>query len=444
MHSFRISIYLLIYQSTHQKAKKMNDKPVALGLQPSFGFGDRIGWATPGHVAAMKRCGAGMAPIYPQQSIREMTRTARSPQQVMKDAMFGARAAGWTAAIGADADHLKTTSDVDVTASVGFTFFTIDPSGNVDQRADDYDERTLRAKFEDARGVVPWFDKYVGKSITLSTGTRVALSEQACMRAAVKYGRAIAQALELGDYIDRIQRTAFREHEIELSVDETDQPTTLAEHYIIAEQCLAGGMKLVSLAPRFIGDFEKGVDFKGDLKRLEASLHDHAAIAELLGPYKLSLHSGSDKLSMYGLLAKATRGRFHVKTAGTSYLEALRVVARHDAGAFREIIDFARSRYETDKATYHVSATLADAPETSAASNTVLESEYLECWKDVPQGKGFTKPGRQILHCTFGSVLTHPELGPLVRDCLKSHPDTYCAVLDDHFGRHLDALQSGM
>ena len=422
----------------------MNDKPVALGLQASFGFGDRIGLATPGHVASMKRCGAGIAPIYPQQSIREMTRTARSPQQVMSDAMSGARAAGWTDRIGADADHLKTTADVDVTASVGFTFFTIDPSGYVDQRADDYDEVTLKEKFEDARGSAPWFEKYVGKSITLSTGTRVELTGQACMRAAVKYGRAIVHALELGDYIENVQRTAFREHEIELSVDETDQPTTLAEHYIIADQCLAGGMKLVSLAPRFIGDFEKGVDFKGDLKRLEASLHDHAAVAESLGPYKLSLHSGSDKLSMYGLLAKATKGRFHVKTAGTSYLEALRVVARHDASSFREIIDFARSRYDTDKATYHVSATLADAPESNSATDAVLESEYLECWKDVPQGKGFTKPGRQILHCTFGSVLTHPNFGSIVRDCLKAHTDTYCEVLDDHFGRHLDALQSGM
>lgn len=422
----------------------MNDKPVALGLQASFGFGDRIGLATPGHVASMKRCGAGIAPIYPQQSIREMTRTARSPQQVMNDAMSGARAAGWADRIGADADHLKTTADVDVTASVGFTFFTIDPSGYVDQRTDDYDETTLKSKFSDARSCAPWFDKYVGKSITLSTGTRVELSEQACMRAAVKYGRAIVHTLELGEYIAKVQRTAFREHEIELSVDETDQPTTLAEHYIIAEQCLAGGMKLVSLAPRFIGDFEKGVDFKGDLKRLEASLRDHAAIAELLGPYKLSLHSGSDKLSMYGLLAKATKGRFHVKTAGTSYLEAIRVVARHDAEAFREIIDFARSRYDTDKATYHVSATLADAPESNSATDAVLESEYLECWKDVPLGKGFTKPGRQILHCTFGSVLTHPKLGPIVRDCLKSHTDTYCEVLDDHFGRHLDALRSGM
>ena len=242
------------YRITYQKAEIMKDIPVALGLQASFGFGDRIGLATPGHVAAMKRCGAGIAPIYPQQSIREMTRTARSPQQVMQDAMSTARNAGWTDPIGADADHLKTTSDVDVTASVGFTFFTIDPSGNVDQRADDYNEAALRAKFEDARGATPWFDKYVGKSIALSTGTRFTLSEQACMRAAVKYGRAIAQALELGDYIDRVQRSAFREHEIELSVDETDQPTTLAEHYIIADEPRRETDQLHAASQALIGD----------------------------------------------------------------------------------------------------------------------------------------------------------------------------------------------
>lgn len=422
----------------------MNDRPVTLGLQASFGFGDRIGLATPGHVAAMLRCGTGIAPIFPQQSIREMTRTSRTPIQVMNNAMQGALAAGWTGPVGADADHLKTPADIDVTAEVGFTFFTIDPSGFVDQQADNYDNATLSAKFIQARPWAPWYEKYLGKAVSLPTGSRIELNEIACQRAAVKYGRAIAHALELSNHIAHVQQSAGRPFEIELSVDETDQPTTLAEHFIIAEQCLLGGMKLVSLAPRFIGDFEKGVDFKGDLQALAASLEDHAAVAALLGPYKLSLHSGSDKLSMYGMLAKASRGCFHVKTAGTSYLEALRVVARHDQLAFREIIDFARRRYNTDKATYHVSATLADAPATSEVNDTTLEQEYLECWADVPPGKGFTKPGRQILHCTFGSVLTDARLGTLVRDCLRSHPETYASVLDDHFGRHLEALQHGL
>jgi hypothetical protein len=164
-----------------------------------------------------------------------------------------------------------------------------------------------------------------------------------------------------------------------------------------------------------------------------------------LGPYKLSLHSGSDKLSMYAALARATKGKFHVKTAGTSYLEALRVVARHEEGLFRRIIDFARDRYDNDKATYHVSATLQMLPPAAEVSDTHrLEQLYLECWDDVLLGQGFTEPGRQVLHCTFGSVLTDPELGPLVRSVLLSHPATYQEVLADHFSRHLEALAEGL
>ena len=416
-----------------------------LGMTPSFGFGDRIGLATPGHVAAMNEAGAGMAPIFPQQSIREMTRTSRSPVQVMQDALRGAEASGWTGVVGADADHLKTPADVDATAAVGFTFFTIDPSGHVDQKADDYSENFLKEKFAAVMAEVPWIDGYRGRRVTLTTGTTIELTDAACVRAAVKYGRAINQAVSLGDHIRAVQTAAGRDYEIELSVDETDQPTTLAEHYIVADQCLSRGMKLVSLAPRFIGDFEKGVDFKGDLAALDRSLADHAAIAKLLGPYKLSLHSGSDKLSMYASLARATQGCFHVKTAGTSYLEALRVVARHDATLFRRLIDFARERYNIDKATYHVSATLDSAPSTDECSSIAdLERHYLECWKDVPQGRGFTNPGRQILHCTFGSTLTEPSLGPAVKSLLAENVSSYTEILREHFVRHLQALKAGM
>jgi len=387
----------------------------------------------------MRRAGGAIRGIFPQQSIREMTRTQRTPEGVMHDAVAALAAEGWTDPFGADADHLKTPADIANTAAAGFTFFTLDPSAEVDPKADSDDEATLRSKLS---GIdVPWVDQYRGKSIGLANGTRVELSEAACVRAAVKYGRAIQLAIDLSGEVRRVMEGAGKDFEIELSVDETDHPTSLAEHYIIADQCLRNGVELLSLAPRFVGDFEKGVDFKGNHEQLTASLADHAAIARLLGPYKLSLHSGSDKLSMYPALARATGGCFHVKTAGTSYLEALRVVARHEPKAFRGLIDFCRGRYDVDKATYHVSATLKSAPETSAITNDQgLERIYLEMWSDVRPGRGFTNPGRQILHCTFGSVLTDPEWGPLVKGVVADNRDTYREVLADHFERHLRAL----
>src|SRR3954465_15038611 len=163
---------------------------VTLGLSPSFGFGDRIGLATPGHVEALRRSGAGIEPIFPQQSIREMARTGRSPRGVMDDALAGMRQAGGAGRTGADADHLKTAQDVDATSAAGFTFFTIDPSDHVDAHADDYDEPTLRARFAAVAGEVTWLDRYRGKSISLGGGTVVDLSERASLQAAVKYGRA--------------------------------------------------------------------------------------------------------------------------------------------------------------------------------------------------------------------------------------------------------------
>src|SRR5262245_43150756 len=237
-----------------------SDPCVTLGLKPSFGFGDRIGLATPGHVEAMRRSGAGIEPIFPQQSIREMVRTGRTPQRVMDDAIRGMRAAGWSGRTGADADHLKTREDVDATSAARFTFFTIDPSDHVDAHADDYDEPALRACFAAVAGEVGWLEQYRGKSVKLDGDTVVELTEPACLRAAVKYGPALTHARELADHSARVSAAAGRDHEIELSVDETEQPTTLAEHFIIADQCLARGMKLVSLAPSYIGDFEKGVD----------------------------------------------------------------------------------------------------------------------------------------------------------------------------------------
>ena len=359
----------------------------------------------------------------------------------MDDAMNALAQCQWTDAHGADADHLKTPDDVNRTAEAGFTFFTIDPSGDVDQAADDYDAATIAAKLADLGDAAPWIDDYVGKTISLPSGAKLKFDELAVRRAAVKYGRAIAAAIRLADYIRQVQQAAGRGYEIELSVDETEQPTTLVEHYIIAEQCLEQGMKLVSLAPRFVGELEKGVDYIGDVDALEASLKDHAAIAQQLGPYKLSLHSGSDKISMYPALARATKGQFHVKTAGTSYLEAVRVAAIHDAPLYREICEFARSRYDIDRATYHVHATLDAVPEPSELADAErLEDIYLERWATVPSGVGFTQAGRQILHCTFGSVLTDAVLGPALRACLEQNLGTYTQVLAEHFGRHLHAL----
>jgi len=119
-------------------------KPTLIGLKTSAGMGDRLGLATPGHVRAIRNMNGQITPIFAQQSIRENTRTGRTPQQVIDDATWGVFQEGWRDGYGADADHLKTTRDIDDCVKAGYTFFTIDPGEFVDNRAESADIEILR------------------------------------------------------------------------------------------------------------------------------------------------------------------------------------------------------------------------------------------------------------------------------------------------------------
>jgi hypothetical protein len=416
-------------------------RPRPLGTKTSAGLGDRLGLATPGHVRAVRAVGgfSAIAPIFPQQSIREMTRTGRSPIEVMDDATWGMFAEGWRDGTGADADHLKTTADIDACLAASFSMFTIDPSEHVDSAADTADLATLRAKV----GALPWADladtegtlrkRFLGQSFAVEH-LKVVFDEAVLLRAAAKYGKAVAHVARMSRHL--LKAAGSRPVELEVSVDETDTPTSPAEHYWVASELKRVGVAWVSLAPRFVGRFEKGVDYIGDLAELEKDVAAHAALARHFGPYKLSLHSGSDKFSVYPIAARLAKGLVHLKTAGTSYLEALRTVAAVDPSFFRSIYAFARERYDTDKASYHVSAELGKAPLAA----------------DVPENglPGLLEQfhAREILHVTFGSVLKEvaPDGALRFKDrlftLLRSNPEAYAANLERHFVKHLTPFVS--
>jgi hypothetical protein len=403
-------------------------QPRPLGLKTSAGLGDRIGLATPGHVRAIRNTGGKIAPIFAQQSIREMTRTVRTPQQVMDDATWGIFSEGWQGEIGADADHLKTPADIDICLAAGFTFFTIDPGAHVDNRTETASLSELRelAKKLPAE-IQPSASNLLNKTFKIEN-LSLTLDEATLLKAAVKYGNAIAHVAMMYRHLS--QAAGSRPYELEVSVDETDQPTSHAEHIYIASELKRLGVKWVSLAPRYVGRFEKGVDYIGDLSAFDADVAGHAAIAREFGPYKLSLHSGSDKFSIYPAAMRETRGLVHLKTAGTSYLEALRTIAAIDVDFFREIYIFAREHYDTDKVSYHVSAELERAPLPQDVANWVALLDQFDA--------------REILHVTFGSVLTDKTTDGHLRfynrfmDFLKANPEAYAVNLEKHFARHLE------
>lgn len=400
-------------------------RPQTLGLKTSAGCGDRLGLATPGHVRAVRAAG-GIQPIFAQQSMRENARTGRTPQQVIDDAMWGVFQEGWRELWGADADHLKTLEHVDLCAAAGYTFYTIDPGDHVDN---DAHTASLTVLLEKMR-LLPWDrledspaslrERYLGRRFTFET-VSLNIDELSLLRAACKYGAALAHTAEMYRHITAVM--GEKPFEVEISVDETETPTSPLEHFFIVSQLARMGVQWVSLAPRYVGHFEKGVDYIGDVALFEAEFDQHVAISRALGPYKLSLHSGSDKFSIYPIAARLTNGLIHLKTAGTSYLEALRAVAQVDAPLFRQILALARESYEADRASYHVSASLERVPKQGVLTDAELAS-VLDLFD-----------GRQMLHVTFGSVLDH--FGRQLRAILAAHEETHYAAIETHFARHL-------
>ncbi len=391
--------------------------PTTVGLRKSVGCGDRLGLATPGHILAVQDY--DMFPVFAQQSIREMVRSRRTAQNVMDDATWGVFAMNYRSGFGCDADHLKNTDVIDRGIAAGFIGFTLDPSDYVDNAAHTDDPATLRTKY----AALPWdaLDSTPDSLRKRYTGSSPAgeISEVMLWRAACKYGAALADVVQMARHI--AARLDGQPYDLEVSVDETDTPTSPAEHYFIASELMQLGVPFQGLAPRFVGRFEKGVDYIGDLNTFEADFVRHAQIARELGPYKLSIHSGSDKFSVYPIIARHANPYVHLKTAGTSWLEALRVIAMHDPALFRELLTHAITRYPEDKASYHVSADLANVPRDlgDAALPSLLDQF----------------DARQVLHVTFGSLLD--TFGEQLFAVLRAHQDTYNSVLKRHFDRHI-------
>ena len=414
----------------HKNAEILRSKfdftnAILIGKTDSYGFGDRLGNAGPAHLRAVK--GTGFKPVLAQQSIREMERTKRTPEDVMDAASWAVFQEGYHDGFGADGDHLKTTDDIDYVIKAGYTMFTIDPSDFVVNEVAEMSMDDLEKEFKE----LPWkhledtpselLKRVKNNSIELRTGYEISPDKEEILQGMVKYGRVISHTKLMAEYLSE----TYPDHpaELELSVDETDAPTTLFEHYLVASELDRLGIELVSLAPRFCGDFEKGIDFKGDLDQFRDEYVEHLAIADLFGGYKLSVHSGSDKFSVYEVVGSLNLGAVHVKTAGTSYLEALRTVAECAPNFFREIMAFSLKRFNEDKKTYHISADLDEIQDPGKAPEEELVN-YLD-----------DDNARQVLHVAYGSVLSG-EL-PEAKDFKKR----LMTVLEENEARHYQNLK---
>ena len=198
-------------------------------------------------------------------------------------------------------------------------------------------------------------------------------------------------------------------------------------HLFVAMELRDRGIEITSLAPRFVGEFQKGIDYIGDLEQLEAQIRQHARIADQFG-YKLSIHSGSDKFSAFPMIGRLTGGRFHLKTSGTNWLVAVGTIALCAPDLYRKMHQKALLHFEEARQFYHVSANLTEVE----PLDQVLDADLIKYLAN--------DHSRQLLHITYGYLLRDPQLKEAIVRVLQEQEELYHSRLVDHIGRHLDEL----
>jgi hypothetical protein len=404
--------------------------PRAFGTKvATMGLGDRLGLASPGHIETVKN--RNVKPVLAQQSIRELMLTNRTMTDMLDAAAFAVFQEGYEGGYGADGDHIKEEADIKHALSLGISMLTLDCSEQIDNTVEEASAEKVEAEYnklpEDVKN--RYADRYLNKTFE-ANGLSLTFDDVSLMRNVLLYNEAITYTTHVyNEYISKEDRPI----DFEISIDETETVTSPLSHFFVANELIQNNVEVVSLAPRFCGEFQKGIDYIGDLEQFEKELREHALIAEHFG-YKLSIHSGSDKFKVFPIIAKYTKGILHVKTAGTNWLEAIRVIAKTNPSLYRRMHTFALEHFEETLKYYHVTPDLAGIKSLESTEDAELP-DYMN-----------DDAARQLFHVTYGLILTNKDdngnfvFKDELFQTLHDHETEYTAALVHHIGRHADML----
>ncbi|MBL7189249.1 MAG: hypothetical protein ISS70_23220 [Phycisphaerae bacterium] len=296
----------------------------------SFGIGDRFchqGKAQLSAVIKAKEQGLDVTPVW-NKSHREHTIIGTVPDDTRKEALDAVAALNWSGPYFVDADHIGLGNVEEFLESSNF--FTLDVADFVGETADkaDVDYFVERHKKYIAALAVEGIAEPL--NITEDRIRGIAQKSLLAVRQAGKIYRHIEAAKGAGNFIT------------EVSMDETDEPQTPVELLFVLAAIADEGIPAQTIAPKFTGRFNKGVDYVGDVAGFTKEFEEDLAVVALATRefglpenLKLSIHSGSDKFSIYGPIARALKkfdAGLHVKTAGTTWLEELIGLAMAGAG----------------------------------------------------------------------------------------------------------------
>ena len=396
----------------------------------TFGLGDRLGNASNAHLRLFK--GRGIMPVLAQQSIRELVLMHRTNTDVFHSASWAVFEEGFTYGWGADGDHVKTPYEVDYAVKIGCSMITLDCTEEINNDIVELNDEELDKRFNqlDPDQIKYFNDTYLNKTFNLGDGRSVKFTKHDVEESVLTFYDAILFAA--GIYTKFVVPYNL---DFEISMDETPYQTTNPNHYFFANELNRRGITPVTMAPRFYGEFQKAIDYIGDTKRFEREYVIHEAIAEHFG-YKLSIHSGSDKLSVYEIIGRVSKQHgWHVKTAGTNWLEALRVIAHKDPKFMLELYKFSYENLDDVKDFYVFNAQTDGTAPKPKDMNTENVMDLLD-----------NDDARQILHTMYGSIMNlkhnyHYVYRDKFWTILLQNQALYDRYLNIHIAEHLDLLQ---
>lgn len=409
----------------------------------SFGVGDRFAHQAKAQLRAFQMLasdGIDVAPVW-NKSNREHTFIGSEPQSVFDAANAAVKELGWTKGWHIDADHIRMET-VDRFMSCS-DFFTIDVADSIGKPAAPADVQAFVARHPELIGNVSIEGISVPFTTTRDEVERVAGKYLLAVQDAGKIYRHIASAKGESNMI------------AEVSMDETDAPQTPPELLIILAALADEKIRLQTIAPKFTGRFNKGVDYVGDLVQFEKEFNDDlAVIAHAIRQYglpanlKLSVHSGSDKFSIYPIIRRAlqrTGAGLHVKTAGTTWLEELIGLAEAGGDGLalaKEIYAYALEHVDELCAPYASVIDIDRSQLPSAATvNTWSGPQLANALRHIPSHPEFNANIRQLLHVSFKIAA---KAGTRYTELLKSNEAIVAKqVTENIYERHMRPLFIG-
>ncbi len=411
-------------------------KPIA---KYSLGMGDRFGHQGQAQLRAIieaQRQGIVLTPVW-NKSNREHGIVGSQPSSLRREADEAVAALGWPEEYHVDADHIHLgTVDGFIETS---DFFTIDV-------ADYTGKATLDA---DINVFVQSLRPYFGRLTVSGIACPLMLEETTVRAATMKFLWAIQEAGRVYRHIAERKGDNFI---TEVSVDETDAPQTPVELFCILAMLAREGVAVQTIAPKFTGRFNKGVDYVGDLAVFEREFDEnlavvHYAIHELGLPatLKLSVHSGSDKFSIYPIinrLLKKHGAGVHVKTAGTTWLEELIGLAESGGEGLqiaRAIYISAYRRFEELVKPYAPVVNIDPARLPLPDEVATWDSDrYIAALRHEPACREYNLHFRQFLHVSFKIAA---EMGSRYTDALKANQQVISRnVTENILDRHIKPI----